>query len=413
MSAAPELNAVARPIDRATRPIYAVWELTLGCDLACKHCSSRAGKPRSDELSTAEALALVPQLEQLGVQEVTLIGGEAYLRADWLIIVSAIRKHGMRCTLVSGGRGLNAERVSAARDAGLQAVSISIDGLEASHDALRALKGSYAAAMNALKLVRASGMQATVNSQIGAQNFRDMPALYAQLLDEGIAAWQAQITVAMGRAADHPEVLLQPYQMLEVMPMLARLKRQGDTRGVVFWAGNNVGYFGPHEAELREMLPHQHRGSCGAGRAALGIEANGNLKGCPSLPSDDYVGGNIRSHALIDLWERSPEVGFMRERTADSLWGRCKGCYYAQDCLGGCSWTAHSVMGRPGNNPYCHHRALTLLDEGLRERVVQRSAPPGDSFDLGEWDLIEEPWPDAQLPRAKQVAAGEVPWLQP
>ena len=40
--------------------------------------------------------------------EVTLIGGEAYLRPDWLQFVSAIRAHGMECGMTSGGRGFRA-----------------------------------------------------------------------------------------------------------------------------------------------------------------------------------------------------------------------------------------------------------------------------------------------------------------
>ena len=81
----------ARPIDRELRPIYAVWEVTLRCDLACRHCGSRAGHARPDELTTEEALDLVRQLAELGVKEVTLIGGEAYLRPDWLAIIEAVR----------------------------------------------------------------------------------------------------------------------------------------------------------------------------------------------------------------------------------------------------------------------------------------------------------------------------------
>ena len=73
------------------RPRHAVWELTLSCNLKCRHCGSRAGAPRSDELTTAEALSLVDALADAGVREVTLIGGEAYLRRDWLEIVRAIR----------------------------------------------------------------------------------------------------------------------------------------------------------------------------------------------------------------------------------------------------------------------------------------------------------------------------------
>src|SRR3954468_3830033 len=96
------LAATARTVDLRALPVNAVWELTLRCDLACTHCSSRAGRPRSDELTTAEALDVVRQMADLGVLEVTLIGGEAYLHEGWTEIVRAIRAHGMECTMVTG-----------------------------------------------------------------------------------------------------------------------------------------------------------------------------------------------------------------------------------------------------------------------------------------------------------------------
>jgi hypothetical protein len=85
----------------------------------------------------------------------------------------------------------------------------------------------------------------------------------------------------MGRAADEPELVLEPYQLIEVMPMLARLRSVADASRVVFWPGNNIGYFGPHEEQLRDSMPDCHRGACGAGRAALGLESNGNVRACP------------------------------------------------------------------------------------------------------------------------------------
>ena len=66
--------------DETSPPSIAVWEITLRCDLACRHCGSRAGRERPDELTTSEALDVVRQMADLGVKEVTLIGGEAYLR---------------------------------------------------------------------------------------------------------------------------------------------------------------------------------------------------------------------------------------------------------------------------------------------------------------------------------------------
>src|SRR5581483_6708878 len=96
------LADAARPIDHRLRPIYAVWEITLACDLACRHCGSRAGRGRPDELTTSEALDLIDQMARLDVKEITLIGGEAYLRDDWLDLVRAIHGHGIPVSMTSG-----------------------------------------------------------------------------------------------------------------------------------------------------------------------------------------------------------------------------------------------------------------------------------------------------------------------
>ena len=156
--------------DRANYPpVHVVWEITLACDLKCRHCGSRAGRRRPDELSTEECLDLVAQLARLGTREVTLIGGEAYLRRDWTEIVRAVRRHGMDCTMQTGGLNLNEERIRAAAEAGVKAIGVSVDGLEELHDRLRGVKGSYAAAFRALKLLREHGITTSVNTQLGAE----------------------------------------------------------------------------------------------------------------------------------------------------------------------------------------------------------------------------------------------------
>ena len=301
-----------RPKDRRWQPVYAVWEITLKCDLACHHCGSRAGRERPDELTSAEALDVVAQMADLGLKEVTLIGGEAYLRDDWTDIARAIRSHGMMCSVTTGGRGLTEARALAAAKAGVQSISVSVDGLEATHDALRGVKGSYQSAIAAIRAVRKAGIRVTTNTQINRLSLAELESLFEVLVGEQIKGWQVQLTVAMGRAADTEGVLLEPHQMLEVMPLVARLSLRAKEHGIRIWPGNNIGYFGPYEEILRGTLPRGHLASCGAGRSTLGIEANGDIKGCPSLPTADYVGGNIRDFPLKDIWERAPAVRFTR-----------------------------------------------------------------------------------------------------
>jgi radical SAM protein with 4Fe4S-binding SPASM domain len=384
------LASEARAIDRQTRPILAVWEITLKCDLACRHCGSRAGRERPDELSTAECLDLIRQMAALGVLEVTLIGGEAYLRDDWLELVAAVRAAGMQCTMVTGGRGLTAERARAAAAAGLQSASLSIDGAEAAHDRLRGVAGTYQGALAAARNLTEAGIPVSVNTQINRLSIGDLTALAETVIGLGAHAWQVMLTVAMGRAADSPEILLQPYELLELFPLLARLKRRCDEAGVRLLPGNNIGYFGPYEGLLRAAFPGGHMGSCGAGCKTLGIEADGAIKGCPSLQTDPWTGGNIRDASLEDIWERSAPLRVMRDRTVDDLWGYCRGCYYADECRAGCTWTGFSLFGRAGNNPLCHHRALEMQRRGVRERLVQVERAPGAPFDHGRFEIVVE-----------------------
>lgn len=206
-----------------------------------------------------------------------------------------------------------------------------------------------------------------------------------------MGAWQVALTVAMGNAADRPELLLQPYDVLELMPALAAAKVALERRGIILYPGNNIGYFGPHESTLRGGSRLGHYGSCGAGRSVVGIESNGDVKGCPSLPSNPYAGGNVRQSRLVEIWERAPALRFTRDRGTSDLWGYCHDCYYAAECKGGCTWTSHTLFGRAGNNPYCHHRALDFAARGQREVLRQVAPAPGDPFDHGRFELTVEP----------------------
>lgn len=396
-------RAAAKRLTGYRRTSYAVWELTLACNLACGHCGSRAGHARPKELATAEALDLVQQLADAGITEVTLIGGEAYLRKDWLEIAAAITRAGMLCTLTTGGLGLSRTTVQRMLDAGIARASVSVDGLEATHDRQRGVPGSFRAALRSLEHLKAVGLPSSANSQLNRLSMRELPALYDALREAGITSWQLAMTVPMGNAVEQRAWLLQPAEFDAVFSVLARVARRARREGVKVMPGNNVGYYGPHERLLRGHARPEANvfwQGCGAGMDGLGIEADGTIKGCPSLPTAAYAGGSIRDAKLTEILER-PVLRFNEGAgTAEAesqLWGRCGQCQYRKLCRGGCSWTAHVFMGKRGNNPYCHHRALTLAKEGLRERVELETPAAGQPFDHGVFRLIEEPleapWP--------------------
>lgn len=392
----------------------AVWEITLKCNLACSHCGSRAGDARQDELSTAEALDLVRQMAEVGIREVSLIGGEAFLRKDWLELAAAITAHGMVATMTTGGYGINAETAGRMKEAGIKAVSVSVDGLEKTHNGLRGREKSFQYCLETMGHLQDAGVLVGCNTQINRLSAPELPRLYQVLRDRGMRAWQIQMTVPMGNAADNADILMQPAELLEFYPVLARIVKRAYADEVLVSSGNNIGYYGPYERLFRgggnpqEWVFWQ---GCQAGLAVLGIEADGAIKGCPSLPTSAYTGGNIRERSLHDLVANAPEITMNLDESTEHLWGFCASCEYSRICRGGCSWTAHVFFDRRGNNPYCHHRALSLASKGLRERVRRTVAASGKPFDNGVFELLEEPL-DAPWPQGDPLhfVADKVDW---
>ena len=143
---------------------------------------------------------------------------------------------------------------------------------------------------------------------------------------------------------------------------------------------------------MRGHYPYGRGGQCGAGRASMGIEANGAIKGCPLTPHGRVHGReHPRRNAQRHLGTPSAPSASARDRTPRrSLGVPGKGCNYAEHCMAGCMWTSHMYFGRPGNNPFCHHRAIEMQRSGKRERVERVRAAPGEPFDHGLFNIVLE-----------------------
>ena len=170
------------------------------------------------ELDTRECIDVVRQLAELGTREISLIGGEAFIRKDWLTIIRAIRDHGIDCMMQTGGYKLSASMLEDAVEAGLQGIGVSIDGLEHLHDRIRGVPGSYAEALRVLRESQRLGLVTSVNTHVGTETVPQLAGLLDVILDAGVRYWHVALTVPMGNAVDHDEILLQPYQLADVMP---------------------------------------------------------------------------------------------------------------------------------------------------------------------------------------------------
>ncbi len=247
-----------------------------------------------------------------------------------------------------------------ALEAGLANVAFSLDGFEEAHDRVRK-EGSFARVTAAVERCVGAEMPASIVTHINRLNCNDLGRFRDFLGSLGIASWQLQLGNPAGAMEDNRELVIEPEDLLHLMPEIARL-RTDEVELPEVVPSDNMGYFGCTEADLRDQgAKISFWIGCRAGCQVIGIESNGNIKGCLSLPSamhgrDRFLEGNLREKSMEEIWQGEQAFAFNRQFSTDALAGFCGVCRYKDICRGGCSWTAFSHTEDRFDNPYCFYR---------------------------------------------------------
>ncbi|MFH2010800.1 MAG: radical SAM protein [bacterium] len=374
------------------RPYYCVWELTLGCNLRCAHCGSRAGRPRPNELTTGECLDLVQQLADLECRLITLSGGEPTLRPDWSIIARTAIGRGIVVNMVTNGTTMTPRLAGRIADSGMSNVGLSLDGTPEVHDSIRG-QGTFHKLLRAVSLLHAAKVPFSLLTHLNRDTLAELEQIHQLAVDLGAFSWRVQLGKAMGNLADNHGLCIQPRDLLSAVPRLATLKKTSPLRVDI---GDSIGYYGPHEKVLRKTGWGNMRplwGGCQAGRRAIGIESDGGIKGCLSLQGglvgcfgeDPFREDTIRSRSLEQIWFDDNAFAFNRQQPLESLTGSCRRCRHAQMCRGGAKCVSSAFTGSVSEDPYCYWRVSQA--ESRRSKVAgavrQRAAAAVVSVGLG------------------------------
>ena len=368
----------------------AVWEFTLACNLKCRHCGSSAGTKRASELTTQQALDVVGKLHDLGVKEVNLIGGEATLRPDWNIIAKAITDTGMLLGFQTGGLHINKEIINRMQDLGTNSLGVSIDGFKGVHDNQRGVQGSFEKAINALELASESEIPTIAcTTQLNKQSYKSILLLLDRVATTRVKSWQIAPTLPMGIGSSAHDLHLQPADFVVLHELAAIFAIETARRGIFGIAANPLGYFGPYERLIRSGAENINRlySGCPAGNGAIGIEADGTIKGCPSLPTNPYALGKSYDDGfdqLTTIWDKEKSPYHWK------VYGFCAKCPFQQICWSGCGWSSTTTLGEKGNNPYCMFRSIVYESKNMHERLTQSKTGDLGPFEYGAFTLTEK-----------------------
>lgn len=342
-------------------PKYCVWEITFKCNMRCLHCASSVndGWSRGDELSLQEALDLCNELQELGCEEVTLSGGEVLLRKDWDLISRHLVSLGIRTSIISNGFIINQAMSDQIKKAGIYLVAISLDGMEKTHNHIRDNRDSFRRVCKAVSCLKDKELRVNIVTHANRMNLSELPAMEDLVVSLDTDVWRIQLGSPMGRMGHHPELLIAPEEIPAVADFVVAAKKRNR---VTVSVGDSIGYYSHHEPILRDTPKRDSMNfwcGCSAGCLNIGIESNGNVKGCLSLQSNRFVEGNVRNESLKEIWEKKGNFSYTRDFKVKDLHGHCQDCEYGEICRGGCVFMAVGATGSPHNNPYCLYNVMS------------------------------------------------------
>ncbi|MBU2650123.1 MAG: TIGR04133 family radical SAM/SPASM protein [Bacteroidetes bacterium] len=322
---------------------YLFWECTTRCNLNCLHCGSDCSNT-----STLPDMPLQDFLQALDTIKnpaknliVVLTGGEPLLRKDLTECGREIRKRGMRWGLVTNGQLYDEIRQNELLNAGLGALTISLDGLEDSHNWLRNMPGSFAKVDKALSIAaNAKRLNFDVVTCVNQRNLRELPEIKCYLQKKGVKAWRLFTIIPIGRAADHSELFLDKAQLKEMFEFI-KASRKEAAMDVKF---SCEGYTGSYELKVRDSFFF-----CRAGINIASVLADGSISACPNIDRS-FSQGNIYQDNFYRVWQDR----FLPFR--DRSWtrkGKCAVCPDYRDCLGS---GMHNWHGEKSEVLVCHRQ---------------------------------------------------------
>jgi radical SAM protein len=334
-------------------PLMFYYEVTQACDLVCKHCRASAQEnPAPGELTTEQSRALISQVVTFPRRPMMVMtGGDPLKRADLFDLIRHAVGAGLHVALTPSATPLATARAfQKAKEAGVRALGISLDGADATtHDAFRGWEGSFDRTLRMLADARDLGFPVQVNTSITRRNFHQIDAMADLLRDQGIAMWSVFFLVPVGRGVEEQRIAPEEYEIAferlwrhaQNQPYGVKTTEAPHYRRYVLQQGGNP-LAGPRSgAEGGHGKLHRAPLGVGDGKGVMFVSHVGEIYPAGFLP---LCCGRVPDDSVVDVYQNHPT--FRACRNPDGFKGRCGICEYRYVC-GGSRARAFAVTGDP------------------------------------------------------------------
>ncbi len=340
-------------------PLSAGIEISDRCNEVCVHCYQEQG--RKGELSYEQLCRVLDELASMGVFLITLSGGEATLRKDFLQIVGYARSKGFAVRVFTNGLTMTRALAQALAAHAVQMVEITVYSTRAAtHDFVTGVRGSWERTVAGVRHLVEAGVAVTMKTPVMSVNEGELDD-YAAFAAELGAEYSVSPTEMMPREGG------------DLSPSALEMTAAGRVAALRAAVGAEA------LGESCRATPGRERDSapCSAGRD-VHIEPNGELRPCSILEVE--LGHALRD-GIANAHASNPRAIAMRKLT----WADVHGC---RDCdLGAfCERCYAAARAHTGDalGPYAAAcRAATLKYEAAHGHAPRVIVHNGHAPDLG------------------------------
>jgi heme b synthase len=323
------------------------WEITRSCNLNCLHCRAASERgPYAGELNREESMRLIDQIASFSRPVVILTGGEPLLRTDVFDLARYGTERGLRMVIAPNGTLLDPDKAHLLKSAGIQRVSISLDGASAErHDTFRQVAGAFAGALRGIEILKKADLSFQINTTVTKRNFTELPEILNLAAHLGAVAHHIFLLVPTGRgrtlageslgADDYEKILHWFYDQRDKHPLQLKATCAPHYYRILRQRAKAEGKKISSESHGLDAMTR----GCMGGIGFCFISHRGDVQPCGYL---ELISGNIRDQNLQDIWEHSSL--FRRLRDFSAYKGKCGKCEYTQVC-GGCRARAFETTG--------------------------------------------------------------------
>ena len=329
---------------------YIFWECTLRCNLNCLHCGSDCTKNSSvKDMPFKDFFKAIDQVKNIIIPNKTIIvltGGEPLLRNDIESIGNNLYQRGFPWGIVTNGMTLNKQRLQSLTDAGLRAITISLDGLEESHNWLRGSANSFKNAISAIRLLpETKNLIYDIVTCANRRNINELFQLRDLLIDIKIKEWRIFTIFPIGRAKENQDLQLKPDEFKWLFDFIKQTRKEAKIK----LNYGCEGFLGNYESEVRDNFFN-----CQAGITTASILADGSISACPNL-RNNFIQGNIYNDDFAFVWQNKYEIFRNKNWTKKGI---CSDCNFYKYCEGNGMHLRDEITGEL---MFCH---LKRLEEG-------------------------------------------------